>query len=211
LVHLVWQPRGIASCSAFPSEFAQPGSGCFTRRYQLFRVLVADFSKRKAAPGSYDQGLGEQCRWIDVGQALAAAQVSFSIGVESGTFECQGQAAASCGREVGQGGAFTQMHVDITESHQRQLQLGTDMRQLCESLGIVAAAQEADADPRAPAEMAGYPARFVQLCVASRQPQQQTVADVFQIAACEVVAALGRAPACQGDQFAEIAVAVQVA
>ena len=79
--HALWP---APACAAL-GQLAQPGGWRLSFRYQLMRVVVAQLAQAKLTARSEPLSFLQQCRRIQLGQRLDAAQMALAVGKQGPT------------------------------------------------------------------------------------------------------------------------------
>ncbi|MNQ46345.1 hypothetical protein D3C85_601580 [compost metagenome] len=148
---------GPTPTHALLGQLAQPGGRRMACRHQLAGVLVTQLAEVEGAARSDAQRLGQQLRWVKLGQRLARTQMPFAIGEQPLTGVGHRAVVADGGHAVLQGATTTGMHVHIAAGHHRYAQRGGQCLQTCQALRIVRATVQFHRQPQALAKKAAQP------------------------------------------------------
>ena len=208
LAHLVRDALGVQPRRAALGASAQPAGRRVAGGHQLVGVFVAQAIQREiAAPGD-GHGLFQQGRWVQPRQPIARPQVPLAIGEQGIAQLVQRLAQADGGERVLQRPPAAGVHVHIAAGHQGQAMRLAQGLQGGQFLGLPARRQAGEAQPGPVGEGPGHPGQRVRMPPAGRigQPDQQTTIQRLgqEVIAAQFVAALGAAPAGQGDQAGQL-------
>ena len=212
----------VACAGALPGEPGQRLARRHAGQHRLQRVAVLDGLQAEGAALRHGEGGRQQRRWVQAGQLAARAQALFRMGLQGQAALRHAAAQAHGGDDVLQRLGRARVHVHLARGHQRQAQALARLRQGVQPQGVIARHVQGHGQPAVfrvkmgssafQASADSYQIRSIGKRLAARC-QQHFAAAQQRPGRLRVhhVAALGRAGAGGGDEFAQAAPALHIA
>jgi hypothetical protein len=194
---------------ALVHQLAQPASGIHARRYQFFRVLVAQLVQAEVAAIRQLQCLLQQRRRVQLLKDVEGTQVLLAVAQPLPTQLIDAGVVTDSGHHVVQRFALRVVHLHVAAGQHGDVQFGGKSQPFVIAARFVAMAQVADPEPEPvaaqPPQLPAIGAAAV--VVVCRSPDQQAALEVEDdIPQRDLVLALGAAPPGHADQPGEFAV-----
>ena len=221
IVHVLGNALGIASRRAIPGQPGQGLRGRHAGQHALLRIVVANLVQAEAAtPGQLQRRL-QHDPGIERSQPQTRAQMPLGIGLQRKAAFGHGAPQAYCRDHILQRLARARMHMDIAAGQQRQAQHHASLLQGLQPQAVVGRQMQLHTQPQDICRKMrcnvfqtsgySYQIRCIEL-LALRQ--QQTFAALLQqlpgTGFIDQILPFGSPAACNGDEFTEIAPALQI-